>query len=139
MTNESFTLQEAFISGGIMNFTPRIAFEWCKKGAVLVDVRESYMNRFKQFDVPELIFCPFSILEENYMQFPHDKPLIFADAVSLYSKEAVKFLAGKIPGSNIVNLAGGLVEWERDGLPVLMDKSERLTGSCMCQLRTREK
>ncbi len=40
---------------------------------------------------------------------------------------------------NIANMAGGLVEWERDGLPLKSDKSERLSGSCACMLRKREK
>jgi hypothetical protein len=32
-------------------------------------------------------------------------------------------------------MAGGLIEWERDGLPLVIDKSERITVSCMCQPR----
>jgi rhodanese-related sulfurtransferase len=130
---------DGFESGGFLNLTPRQVFAHCQKGALLVDVREAYMNRFKMFDVPEIIYCPYSILEGTYINLPVDKPLIFADASGLHSKEAVKFLNDKGFSGRIANMAGGLVEWERDGLPLIIDKSERLSGSCMCQLKPRNK
>jgi 3-mercaptopyruvate sulfurtransferase SseA len=40
---------------------------------------------------------------------------------------------------NAANLAGGFVEWGRDGLPVQTDKLTLLRGSCMCQLKRRKK
>jgi len=126
-------------SGDILHLTPRQVLEYCHQGAMLVDVREAYMNRFKMFDVPEVIYCPYSILEKSYQDLPPDRPLIFADAAGLQSREAVKFLQEKGMGQRVANLAGGLVEWERDGLPLIIDKNERLSGSCMCQLKPREK
>jgi len=39
----------------------------------------------------------------------------------------------------IANMAGGIVDWEHDGLPLITDISQRLSGSCMCQLKPREK
>ena len=136
---DGFFFKDGFESSGIMNLTPRNAFTYCQKGAILIDVREEFMNRFKMFDVPGVIYCPFSILEETYPDLPKDKPMIFADAAGLHSKEAVKFLIYKGFGNRIANMAGGLVEWERDGLPLIIDKSEKLSGSCMCQLRPRNK
>ena len=126
------------ISADILHVSPRETVELCKKGAVLIDVREEYMNRFKMFDVDELIFCPFSILKENYNDLPKNKPLIFADATGLKSKEAVIMLKN-LGFENIANMAGGIMEWERDGCPLTIDKTERLTGSCMCMLRKRDK
>ena len=128
-----------FISAGIMNVTPRQAFALCQQGAVIIDVREETLSRFKMFGVPEVIYCPFSMLEETYAHLPKDKPLIFADAAGLHSKEAVKLLMEKGLADRIANLAGGLVEWERDEMPLIIDKSEKLSGSCMCQLRPRNK
>lgn len=135
--NDSFN-SKGMVSSGILHLSPREAYELSLQGAVIVDVREDYMGRFKMFDVPELIFCPKSMLEETYMDFPKSKPLIFANAVGLRSREAVWFLKEK-GIKNIANMAGGLVEWERDGLPLKVDKSEILTGSCMCMLRKRNK
>ena len=31
----------------------------------------------------------------------------------------------------IANMAGGIVDWERDGLPLKTNIEERLSGSCM--------
>lgn len=132
-------LGKGFDNAGIRNLTPRETLDICRKGAILIDVREGYMNRFKMMDVPEVIYCPFSILEEAYKNLPIDKPMIFADAAGLQSKEAIMFLIDKGFGDHIANMAGGLVEWERDGLPLIIDKSEKLSGSCMCQLRPRNK
>ncbi|MDA3780442.1 MAG: rhodanese-like domain-containing protein [Bacteroidales bacterium] len=129
-----FFKNKGFVSSGILHVSPKEASELCQQGAIIVDVCEDYMGRFKMFDVEELIFCPKSILEDSYLDLPKNKPLIFADAVGLRSKEAVLFL--KDQGfENIANMAGGMVEWERKLLPVKIDKSEHLTGSCMCMLR----
>ena len=128
-----------FFSGEVFNLTPKQAFAICQKGAVIIDVREETLSRFKMFGVPEVIYCPFSILEEAYEHFPKDKAMIFADAAGLHSKEAVSLLMGKGFVNRIANLAGGLVEWERDELPLVIDKNEKLSGSCMCQLRPRNK
>ena len=136
---EGLFFNDGFESGGVLNLTPRQVYAHCQKGAVLIDVREEFMNRFKMMDVPEVIYCPYSILEETYMNLPLEKPMIFADASGIHSKEAVKFLMDKGFGSRIANMAGGLIEWERDELPLIIDKTEKLSGSCMCQLRPRNK
>jgi sulfur dioxygenase len=126
-----------FISCGILNISPREAYELCVKGAVIVDVREPYLNNFKNFDVPEIIFFPISRLVQKLSELPQDKYLIFADTVGLRSKEAVILLKDK-GFVNIANMAGGIVDWDRDGLPLKTYIEERLSGSCMCQLKPRE-
>jgi rhodanese-related sulfurtransferase len=127
-----------FLSSGIFNVSPREAFVLCGKGAVIVDVREEYLTNFKNFDVPEIIILPLSQLLQKLSVLPQEKYLIFADTVGLKSKEAVVFLKDK-GFEKIANMAGGIVDWERDGLPVRTDIGERLSGSCMCQLRPRER
>jgi rhodanese-related sulfurtransferase len=134
---KGFSLTDGFESGGIRNVTPKQAFTLCQQGAVIIDVREEALSRFKMFGVPEVIYCPYSILEETYELLPNDKPMIFADAAGLHSKEAVKLLMEKGLTDRIANLAGGVVEWERDDLPLIIDETEKLSGSCMCQLRHR--
>jgi hypothetical protein len=56
----------------------------------------------------------------------------------LRSHEVMEFLLLK-GFTNIANLAGGIVEWEQDGLPLKIDITEQLSGSCVCQLRPRNK
>jgi rhodanese-related sulfurtransferase len=136
---ENFFSGIGFKSGGILNVTPRQALELCRKGALLVDVREADLSRFKMFDVPEIIYCPYSIMEETFHNLPAGKPLIFADAAGLHSREATELAIKKGLEVRVANLAGGLIEWERDELPLIIDKSEKLSGSCMCQLRPRDK
>jgi rhodanese-related sulfurtransferase len=127
-----------FLSSGILHVSPREAFELCAKGAVIIDVREEYLNNFKNFDVRETLFFPQSNLAQRISELPQDKYLIFADSVGLRSKEAVVLLKNK-GLMNIANMAGGIVDWERDGLPLKTNVEERLSGSCVCQLKPREK
>jgi rhodanese-related sulfurtransferase len=128
---------KCFYAHGVMNLTPIESFELCKKGAIIVDVREAYMNAFKMFQVERVICLPFSELGKSYHDLPADQPLIFADAVGLKSRDSVIFMQEHGYG-NVANLSGGIVDWERDGLPLSTDISNRLSGSCMCQLKPRE-
>lgn len=127
-----------FMSSGILNVSPRQAFELCQKGVVIVDVREEKLRGFKTFDVPELFLLPNSKIKEEFKNLEKGRFLIFADTVGLRSKEVVIFLKNR-GFENIANMAGGIVDWERDGLPVKTNVEERLSGSCMCQLRPRER
>lgn len=129
---------KGFIAHGVLNLTPKESFELCKTGAIIVDVRESYMSGFKMFNAENLIYAPFSELKNYFQNLPADRTLIFADAVGLKSREAVLFMKEN-DYENVANMAGGIVDWERDGLPVTTDTSARLSGSCMCQLKPRER
>jgi len=133
-----FFEKSGFVSHGVRNLTPLESFELCKKGASIVDVREEYLTVFKMFMVAGIIYLPFSDLERLWRQLPKDKLLIVADSVSIKSIEAVVFLT-HMGLHNVANMAGGIVDWERDGLPVTTDESYRLTGSCLCQLKARGK
>jgi rhodanese-related sulfurtransferase len=126
-----------FFAHGVLNLTPIESFELCEKGAIIVDVREEYMNSFKMFKVEKLFYLPYSELDKYFSDLPKDKPLIFADAVGLKSRESVLFMESH-GYKNIANMAGGIVDWEKDGLPINTDLTVRLSGSCMCQLRPRE-
>jgi rhodanese-related sulfurtransferase len=135
--NIKFFKNIGFYANGVLNLTPSESFELCKKDAIIVDIRESYMNSFKMFQVDLVLYLPYSDLSNLYDQLPSDKPLIIADSVGLKSRESVLFL--KQAGyENVANLAGGIVDWERDGLPLTTDIAARLSGSCMCQLKPRE-
>lgn len=127
-----------FFTHGVLNLTPRESFELCEKDAIIVDVREDYLNAFKMFKVEKVLYLPYSHLEELYKELPTDKPLIFADSVGLRSHEGVVFMNAH-GYKNVANMVGGIVDWERDGFPITTDINYRLSGSCMCQLKAREK
>lgn len=127
-----------FYAHDVLNLTPGESFDMCNRGAALIDVREDYMTSFKMFEVKNLVYLPFSKMESMYDQLPSDQPLIFADSVGLKSREFVLFM--KAHGfQNVANMVGGIVDWERDGLPINTDPAARLSGSCMCQLKPRER
>jgi len=126
-----------FLAHGVLNLTPKESLFICEKGAAIVDVREEYMNTFKMFKVEKLFYLPFSQIEQLYEQLPHGIPLIFADAVGLQSREGVLFMMAH-GYDNVANMVGGIVDWERDGLPINKDITARLSGSCMCQLKPRD-
>ncbi|KAF5051728.1 hypothetical protein DSECCO2_416030 [anaerobic digester metagenome] len=130
--------QKTFTSSGFLNLTPKGAYEACLQGALLLDVRDPALIAFKQFGVPEFISCHHIKLKEFADHLPDNRVLIVADSVGLFSHEAMIILKD-LGFENIINLAGGLVEWERDGMPVVVDPNERLSGSCVCQLRPRER
>lgn len=129
--------KDGYFIHGVLNLTPKESFDLCEKGAVIVDVREEYMNTFKMFKVEKLFYLPYSKLEQLFTELPKDKPLIFADTVGLKSRESVLFMEAH-GYENVANMAGGIVDWERDGLPIDTDITARLSGSCMCQLKARE-
>ena len=131
--------EHGFISSGFLNLSASEAYkEAMENNAVILDVREQNMTGYKRFDVPRVIYIPFSRLADDYLSLPADLPLIVADSVGLRSHDAMNFLSGK-GFINIANLAGGLVDWERDGLPLRKDITEQLDGSCICQLKPRHK
>lgn len=132
-------LSHGFISSGFLNLTAAEAYrEAIDNNAVFLDVREYRLTGYKNFDVPRVIHIPNSQLEENYKSIPSDVPVIVADSVGLRSHEAMILLQA-VGYTNIANLAGGIVDWERDGLPLIKEITEQLDGSCVCQLKPRHK
>ena len=103
----------------------------------MVDVRPSY-ELSSLFEVERLIYCPYKEIPDNLKELSREHTLIIADAVGLRSKEVCQLLLDN-GFEKIYNLAGGIVDWERMGYPISKDKSRILTGSCMCQLRVRNK
>lgn len=141
--NETMSQQlfsgKGFYSAGFWNLTPREAYAEATEGdAVIMDVRELGIIGAKRFAVPEVLYLPLSELKESFDNIPKDIPLILADSAGLRSHEAMVIMLEE-GYTNIANLAGGLVEWDRDGLPLNINTEDELSGSCMCQLRPRNR
>lgn len=87
-------------------------------------------------DNPEVLYCPWRELTDYLEQLPKDREIIVADSSGASSRTVVNLLTEKgFPGVGI--LAGGMVEWERSTMPILLNNKARLSGSCMCQLKFR--
>jgi len=132
---ESFAHQGLFIRG-LIHLSPREALADIELGALLVDVREDYMVAMKAFDVPNLHLLPFSRFQADFEELPRDRPLILADAVGLYSREAAAILLAR-GYAEVASLNGGISSWEDDHLPLRVDPANLLQGGCACQLRPR--
>ena len=130
---------KGFVSAGFLNLSASDAFVEATEGnAIIVDVGEERLTGYKNFDVPCLIHMPKSRIEQDYANLSRELPLIIADSVGLRSHEVMEYLLAR-GFANIANLAGGIVEWEQDGFPLKIDLTEQLSGSCVCQLKPRNK
>ncbi len=132
--HKSYFASSGFSSAGFLNPTPAEAYAESQKNAVIVDVGEEELTEYKQFEAPQPIFLPNSRLPEKYSELPLDVPLIIVDSAGLRSKAAMIFLANK-GFKNMANLAGGIMDWERDGFPVENNPSTQLSGQCPCMLK----
>lgn len=119
---------------GMIHLSPKEAYTEARNGALILDIREEYDTDYKKFDVPEVLYCPYRQFEEFADRIPKDRALIVAASTGLRSKEIVEKLAG-LGYCDIANLNGGMVDWERDGLPLMVDKNAELHGQCVCRLR----
>ncbi len=126
------------INESIKILSPQKAFEMSPKEAVIVDIREKKFTAYKQLGTENVVYCPFPGFADNSSSLPTDKLLILCDTSGIYSREAAEILRNK-GFANIAILSGGVVEWERDGLPLNEEIRERLSGSCVCMLRPRNK
>lgn len=130
--------QRGFISGGLPNITPSEAYELCNEGAVIIDIRGKYITAYKQFGVSKVIYLDKARTTLADINLEKSGVYIIAEtSTSVNSREIVRTLIKK-GFKSVYNHAGGFVEWERDGLPVIENKNARLTGSCICQLRPRD-
>jgi rhodanese-related sulfurtransferase len=104
---------------------------------LLLDVRPDY-ELSRLFDIENILYCPYKEIESHMDDLPKEKLIVVADATGLRSRETATRLM-EAGFKNISNLAGGMVDWDRNGLPVTNDRSRILSGQCMCQLKTRTK
>lgn len=121
---------------GILNLGPKEAYAYLTQGALLLDIRESYETNFRVFDVDEVLYLPMTKFAQFFRRIPADRPIIIADAAGIYAREAARTLA-EHGYTNIAKLSGGMIDWHADGLPVRMDASFELGGSCACKIKTR--
>jgi len=128
----------SFSVGHQLQYTPREAFRHCQEGSVILDVRPEVLCLYKGFDVPQVLYCPSQEIILYLDRLPTDKELIVADSSGIQAREVIHLLLDH-GFKQIAGLAGGMVEWERDGMPLLTDNQARLSGSCMCQLKFRNK
>jgi rhodanese-related sulfurtransferase len=112
--NQSFTLT------GVNHISPMLAADAiANSNAAIVDVREPEELDIIKFDSTEVIHLPMSVIAERYSELPKDRPLVIACNNGIRSVKAVNLL--NYQGfANTANLDGGIIEWNRDGLPLII-------------------
>ena len=83
--------------------------------ALLVDVREP--NEFAEIRVEGAALMPLSTFMLRYRELPQNRPLLMICRSGARSGQATAFLLAN-GWTDVVNVAGGTLAWERAGLPV---------------------
>lgn len=119
---------------GFLYLSPREALPLLGSGAVLVDLREGEERNGRSFGVESVILTTFEALQAGEVPLPGGRLLIVADCVGLKSKKALPILRAQ-GYEPVASLIGGMVDWEQDGMPTVIDREEELSGSCACRVR----
>ena len=82
---------------------------------LLVDVREQH--EFDEVRAPGAVLMPMSSLATRIGELPADRPLMIVCHTGGRSSAVTGFLA-RSGRTDVVNVAGGMDAWERQGLPV---------------------
>lgn len=130
------TYQDEFrLWGQLVSLSTREAYELLNNNdAVLVDIRPEYETDFRVFDVPRIYYLPFDTYQEKLDAIPKDIILIVADSVGNRSIEVARYMLEQ-GYSKVACLAGGVVAWDRAGLPLSRDKDYEMVGGCACRLK----
>ena len=127
--NEDVFQGKGYRCGELICLSPKQAYDFLMRDAVLVDLREDYETDFRRFDVPNVIYITVKDFKDEYTALPKGKPLILADNAGTFSKELVFFLMEN-GFSNSASLIGGVLEWLNDGMPMAVNRDYELNGQC---------
>ncbi len=116
--------------------SPADALKKCLSGAIMLDIREKYNTDYKRFDVPFFLLIPLSEESERRHEIPNDQTVIISDVSGNMAPEYCQKLINE-GFQDVWVLSGGFLAWERSELPVLTDKHQAFSGSCVCQLKQR--
>lgn len=115
---------------------PTKAFALIQDGALLVDVREPGEVSKKSFDVANIIMIPSGELKKRFREIPLDCRIIIACRTGIRSAMATRFLLNH-GYTQAVNMQKGIVNWEKDGLPVTREQ-QKTSGSWLKKIFGRQ-
>ena len=107
----------------VKNIAPSEALSMIRKGALLVDVRETREIDRKAFDVEEFMSVPMSKFRSQLHEVPVSRKVIIACHSGSRSGIASRLLAEQ-GHKKVHNMQSGLIRWEREGLPVKKKPSQ---------------
>jgi rhodanese-related sulfurtransferase len=80
-----------------------------------VDVREA--DEFAVLRLDDVVLLPMSSFAERFAELPRGRPLLMMCAGGSRSAAATAYLL-RSGYTDVVNVAGGITDWRRSGLPV---------------------
>lgn len=89
---------------------------------MMIDVRTEEELKTKAYDVENIVNIPLDEFDQHLSEIPKDKTIIVACRSGKRSSKAANILLEN-GYQNIVNLDGGILKWEKDGLGVTAQKS----------------
>jgi rhodanese-related sulfurtransferase len=101
----------------IPQISPQDAYTHIQDGALLLDVREIDEVNQISCDTPNILVMPMSQFQNSFMQLPTDKEIITICYSGGRSLVATQMLIAQ-GYSNVSNLAGGIIAWQEEGLPI---------------------
>ena len=115
----------------VKEICPTTTQEWVKKGALLVDVRESDEVNELAYDVPNIINIPLSEFEERFNEIPKDQDVVMVCKGGGRSLRAAGFLVNH-GYTNVVNMQHGIARWIQKGFPTKGNTSVVTGGDSCC-------
>lgn len=117
----------------LIHLSPREAFECLQGNAAVLDIRPEYEISYRVLDVPKVFFLQYNSYRDNLDKIPKDIFLIVADSVGNRSTEVARHLLEQ-GYHQVACLAGGIVAWDHDGLPLTKNVDFEMVGGCACRL-----
>jgi rhodanese-related sulfurtransferase len=102
---------------GVQHVAPREAFRMINnQEAMLLDIREEDETALQRVDMPDVLYHPLSRILDRLKFIPRDTTLITACPAGIRSTRVANLLA--VQGfPNVLNLDGGLHQWQQENLP----------------------
>ena len=130
--------QQTFTLQGVTHIEPMAAANaLANENALLVDVRELEELEIMHFDNDvDCLHMPLTAIAERFEELPKDRPLIIACNNGVRSVKVVNLL--NFQGyTNASNLDGGILQWNREGLSLvlredIMNEGEGCSSSTGC-------
>jgi rhodanese-related sulfurtransferase len=118
VTTQNPQHQEFHIEG-VQHVSPQEAFRMLKnQEAMLLDIREEDETALQRVDMPDVLYHPLSSILDRIKYIPRDTTIITACPAGIRSTRVANLL--KVQGfSQVVNLDGGLHQWQQMNLPFI--------------------
>ena len=123
---------QSFQIPGVQHISPREAYSALLSGeALLIDVREELEVISSSVDIENSFWFPMSSIVERYHQIPADRSILVLCTHGERSVKIVNLL--KVQGfTSVYNVDGGLLQWEKDELPMSGSCNSGSCSSCNC-------